>query len=487
MKTHSLTYRIGMLSFLACISLTACTKEKKVFVDRPFFDDPPTAAQGFLGFDNADTKMTVCGNCHIGQQTKWAATGHAGAWKSLQDSGHAAAYCEGCHSVGGNGNSTSGAVGYAGVADKRYEDVQCESCHGPGLSHVENPDLATTRPRGSIKILDDAGNPTLTCAECHTGVHNPFAEEWAQSKHARVEPEIASRLVTNPSGTAVCEACHTAQGVLTAWGVTDNYKEKSDPPASHMGITCAVCHDPHAKDHEGQLRFPIDVPDENVNLCMKCHHKRAQPEVTATTVRGPHSPEGPLLLGEAGWWPPGFKPEIDRIVATHGTTGNPRLCAGCHVSSFNVTDPATGAFVFRATGHLFNAIPCIGPDGKPTPDEECDVNARSFKACANSGCHSNEASAKGAFTTAKARMASLTAEVDRLLTIPPASTALNLTDGTFTVADGAWFNSKLGQLPGTPIHNPFLIEQLLIASIQAVKTTYGVQSSETVPLERQFR
>ena len=39
--------------------------------------------------------------------------------------------------------------------------------------------------------------------------------------------------------------------------------------------------------------------------------------------------------------------------------------AGGHVE--RQADPATGTFVFHATGHLFNAIPCLGPDGKPTP------------------------------------------------------------------------------------------------------------------------
>lgn len=484
MRIIPTTHRIGLVGLLVVVSLTACTKEKKVFVERPFFDDPPTAAQGFLGFDDKDQKLTVCGNCHVGQQTRWHETAHADAWKTLQDSGHSQAFCEDCHSAGPLGNATVGSVGYAGVKDTRYHDVQCESCHGPGLDHVSNPDDAAA-PQASIAILDgDAA--TKNCAECHQGAHHPFADEWVQSRHAHVNDHVVERYVTTPTADQSCLACHSGQGVLKAWGVSSDYAEKGATPANHVGITCAVCHDPHAKENDKQLRFPIDVPDEQNNLCMKCHQRRSNPDVTAASVRGPHSPEGPLLLGEAGWWPPGFTPQIDRIVATHGTTGNPKMCASCHVSRFTVTDPATGNFVFQATGHLFEAIPCLGPDGKPVPNGECDLGQRTFKACANSGCHGSEASAKAAFTTANARIAALVAEVDRLLPLVPAG-EYNLTDGRFTVADGAWFNKELCKRAGSPTHNPYLTEQLMIASISALKTTYGIQASELVSLDRMFK
>ena len=46
-----------------------------------------------------------------------------------------------------------------------------------------------------------------------------------------------------------------------------------------LGITCSVCHDPHDAINDHQLRFPIDVPDINQNLCMKCHQRRAIPDL----------------------------------------------------------------------------------------------------------------------------------------------------------------------------------------------------------------
>jgi hypothetical protein len=60
-------------------------------------------------------------------------------------------------------------------------------------------------------------------------------------------------------------------------------------------------------------------------------------------------------------------------------------------------------------------------------------------------------------------------------------------DGRFTVADGAWFNSQLAKMTGSTVHNPFLIEQLLIATINQLRTTYNLPVTViSVSLERQI-
>jgi predicted CXXCH cytochrome family protein len=410
----------------------------------------------------------VCGNCHVGQQSRWQGTAHAHAWNTLAQSGHMQGVCQKCHSVNELGNVVTESAGYNSTHDARYQDVQCESCHGPGLDHASAPD--NTQPIASMAISQ---NPPTGCAECHNGVHHPFVEEWAQSKHGEVEPHVLQGLETNPSQYATCVDCHTGQGALKAWGVDTRYIEQNPSASGHLAIVCAVCHDPHSAENEGQLRFPLDVPSENEQLCMKCHHRRAVPEITAQTIRGPHSPEGPLLLGDAGWIPPNT--DITQIETSHGPAGNPKLCATCHVASFTVTDAATGQFSFQATGHLFQAIPCLDATGKPVVGDSCDVSQRSFMACANSGCHSTEGQARNLYTFAKQTVDDLITQVDDMLAqVPPSE--FNLSDGKFTVADGAWFNARLGELPGSVIHNPFLVEQLLRASIQAITDTYGVSA-----------
>lgn len=474
-ENYGLLVAVCLLGLAMVIGLSGCTDEKTVYVEKGRFEDPPPAAQGFLGYSDAAAKETVCGQCHLGHQAKWETTVHADAWNTLQASGHAASYCENCHTVGPLGNSTDGSVGWVGAKDERYHDVQCESCHGPGLNHVTDAD-ASEPPQASVKVVFAAGVDTTGCAECHNGTHHPYAEEWAQSLHAEHNSHATS---------ASCMPCHSAQGALAAWGVTADYLEKGYAGGDTLGITCAVCHDPHGGVNEGQLRWPINVPSVTNNLCMKCHNRRGQPE-TASKTRGPHAPEGPLLLGDAGYWPAGYEPTVD-LVTTHGTSGNDRLCAACHVSSFTVNDPETGAFSFNATGHLFNAIPCLGEDGKPVPETECDVSERSFGACAASGCHGSATSARSAYVVAWNRIDALADRLEEILNLPGVKDTLNLTDKVYRLENGCNFNLSLARLPGTSTHNPFVAEQLLLASIQALNAKYGLSAPDGLRLERQIR
>ena len=457
---------IGTMCLLGA-TFVACVDENVVFRDRPLFDEPPTGAAQFLGYSVTETKLTTCGNCHVGKQAEWAKTAHADAWSGLQLSGHAQESCEACHTVNELGNPTEEDGGWVATQNARYQDVQCESCHGPGLGHVQNPDAS--QPLASILVGTEL---EAGCGECHQGTHNPFVEEWSQSRHGD--------MTSFPQTREGCVACHEMRGVFAAWGIKADYTEKEQGQA--IPITCAVCHDPHDATNPKQLRFPINTPDVETNLCMKCHHKRAVPD--PDSPRGPHSPQGPLLLGEdAGWRPPNFAYGEGIIAGTHGSDANPRLCAGCHVNRMNVADEATGGFVFNATGHLFNPIPCLDAEGKPTPSKvDCTVEERSFAGCTASGCHGSETAARSAYIVAGARIADLVTELDALLAQVPTS-EFSTTDDVFTTAEGAKFNAGLGAITSSAIHNPFLTEALLTASIKQVKLDYGLPSVSSVALE----
>jgi predicted CXXCH cytochrome family protein len=466
--------RIGYLPLLgiALFAVSGCVDEKIVFKDRELFTDPPTAAASFLGYTDHDSKLTVCGNCHIGPQAQWKETPHASAWADLQANPGAAGFCEGCHTVGELGNTVTGSVGYAATGDARYEDVQCESCHAAGLTHVTNPSDATV----PLPVMSVGLDLSEGCGECHQGTHHPFVEEWSQSGHGTV--------VAYPASRPDCEGCHTGEGALAAWGVNTVYAEQDRvaQPGEHLAITCAVCHDPHGSDNDAQLRFPVDVPSEEGNLCMKCHHKRGTPD--PASFRGPHSPEGPTLLGTAGWWPPSLEFPGGKIVATHGSDANPKLCASCHVQSFTVTDEQSGDFVFQSTGHLFQATPCIGADGLPT-SESCDEVDRTFQSCVTSGCHTSEDGARAIMLVAELRIDALANELSGLISQVPAS-EFDEDDARYTVGEGAKFNLGLAESGGAVVHNPFLIEALLIASVQTVKDKYGLAALSNVSLEREL-
>ena len=94
---------------------------------------PPPAEPGrplYVGMDK-------CASCHKPAVALWRTTVHAHAWKTLVDGGKQADYkCVGCH-VTGYGEIGGSSLGYT----RRLENVQCETCHGPGSAHVAGKGL----------------------------------------------------------------------------------------------------------------------------------------------------------------------------------------------------------------------------------------------------------------------------------------------------------------------------------------------------------
>lgn len=477
----------GLIVAAACAFAIGCTSEKIVYRSGTNFGAPPTAAANFIGYYDVANKQTVCGSCHVDYQTRWSATKHASAWTDLQASGHATGSCQACHSVDNLGNAvTDTAVGYRSTKDTRYQDVQCESCHGPGLTHASSPTLAN-RPLASIKADTNATNG---CGECHTGVHEPFVDEWKQKNANGLSHSIVqSGTVGNTDPT--CVGCHTAQGALERFGVNGNYVEKAPSTgltaANALPLVCATCHDPHGSDNPHQLRASLSAATIDQNLCIKCHQRRADPS-QVTTRNSVHSPEGPTLLGLAGWFPPGMSVG-DSIIGSHGTPSrNPQLCATCHVARFTATDKATGAFAFQATGHRFIAAPCVDANGIPAANQSCDISAKTFRSCASSTCHASESVARTLYLTDSARVLQLVASansaVAKVTAIKPADCKLG--GPIYTSCLGTQFNVSLAQSPGGFVHNPFLLERLLIASINQLQKDYGVTPDVGVPLTPQF-
>jgi hypothetical protein len=523
MKTFQSVGRrlVGLLAFGAVLVSLGCEEQKLVFlgpdtvgvpveVPRNVANPPPDGA--FLGYFDSGEKLTTCGNCHVGQQSGWETTAHSGAYGSI--AAFAQPFCLGCHNVSqlGNGLGTSvlsgdldAAGGWNAVEDTVYFDVQCENCHGAGNTHVQNPDA--TQPLASLKVfeVDAATNDTifLACGECHSDAHHPFVEEWEQSPHA--EPfglffpqdppeECASCAAANPA----CVRCHRGQGILESWGENANYVEKFD--AEHMPITCAVCHDAHDATNEHQVRFPVDdVADVNDHLCARCHDRRSVPDAGSEHGLEPHSPETALIQGEAGFFFAGMPIGSGDVRGTHGNPAvNTGLCATCHLATYEIRDPDSNDHIFTVTGHLFRPIPCVDAQGIPLPfGVACGltVQERFFGSCVDAGCHGDETAAFSAVTAARNRMEPKVANLIDILKIVEANTGGDSTDleaeggeidpflSTLTVAEQAFFNYHLAifgsgefgtnTVLGSAVHNPFLIELLIDASIAEVEAEYA--------------
>jgi predicted CXXCH cytochrome family protein len=474
-------------------TIAACTDEKIVEVERPPFNPPADASSGFLGYYDAATKQTTCGNCHTDFQAGWEETAHAGAYATLKANPGAQDACYSCHTVTANGNDGTGTIGHDKVKDATYYDVQCESCHGQGLEHVKGVNQGQlVRPLAQFDVGPDT---TAGCGSCHTGAHQPFVEQWSKSPHATKFPLDEYR--------SPCWNCHEGRKAVESWGETANYKERTSTTPMSVAL-CSTCHDPHGGPNSGQLRWPINTDDPAQNLCIKCHWRGGREVPTAGSSRGnsPHAPQGAVLLGDAGYRAAGYEyPD-----ATSHRTRNPKYCAGCHVNMYSITDPASGNFVFNNVGHTFLPTPCVDTKGIPTGGQDCAYTtaARSWKSCALANCHgagaAGETTAKDAFVASKQLMEGLVSvlwvdgDKDESVDIPPTDTGylpvvkrdfpgqLNPSDQIITAADGAEFNAKLcAERYGNGdkskgVHNPFLCRALLLASTDEMKKKYNLPS-----------
>jgi len=479
---------------VAAIALAACTTNQIQYLTRPPFNPPVDSAAGFLGFYTVSTKQTTCGNCHVDHQATWALTKHAAAHDDLAAAGSGTnKSCIGCHDVSEQGNLATGPAAFNKVQDSTYYDVQCENCHGPGYTHATNPQI-TNVPLARVAV----DTTKYGCGGCHTGNHEPFVQEWQQSLH--------SVLVAPAQGNAACMSCHEGKAALASWGVYAIYPHADS--VTNLPQTCVVCHDPHGSPNTAQLRFPINSPDENVNLCMHCHARTAEPIVgnTATSSHGgPHAPQGPMIDGVAGYFPPGTSYDTTLLTTSHGSSANPNLCAGCHVYAFTVTDQVTGAFKLSVVGHSFYPTPCLDNTGAPNGLNTCarpgdatfTPTTRSFLACAASGCHASTAAAQSAFQANRGNIALLVNTLwndvngnQKLDTFPIDSGYLaqiyeknkaDLTNATaVTPAEGCLFDAQmLGENLAANgdrsygVHNPFLAAALLQSCITELQGQYA--------------
>ena len=100
----------------------------------------------------------ACKTCHEDAYSQWAGTRHATAMATLEKMGQQAdPECVGCH--------TTGALQRGGFTTLKETpnlvNVQCEACHGAGLSHKEKPTA------GYGKVSEEL------CRSCHTEAYNP--------------------------------------------------------------------------------------------------------------------------------------------------------------------------------------------------------------------------------------------------------------------------------------------------------------------------
>jgi hypothetical protein len=130
----------------------------------------------------------------------------------------------------------------------------------------------------------------------------------------------------------------------------------------------------------------------------------------------------------------------------------------------------------------------VDANGVPTTDQLCAITAKTFRSCVSGSCHASETVARALYITDSTRVQQLVASANSAITkvkaAKPAECALG--GPKYTTCLGTQFNVSLALSPGNFVHNPFLIEQLLVASINQMQKDYGITPDIGVSLDRKF-
>lgn len=144
----------------------------------------------------------------------------------------------------------------------------CESCHGPGASHAEDPSSANIRGRGTAPE-----EMAASCRQCHAWPAS--GQELRTPSHARAG---ISCLSCHQSGHQAAKAEHLLRAPEEQVCGSCHPKERSEfslPFAHRQGrsaVPCSTCHGVHQ-----QLFGDLGTPQDPQKRCVSCHGEKAGP------------------------------------------------------------------------------------------------------------------------------------------------------------------------------------------------------------------
>lgn len=241
----------------------------------------PLTAEAQAKTQKADA--AVSGATYVGQETC------VGCHESVK--------VDGLHAMKADSKSPAGAKG-------------CESCHGPGSKHADDPEKVKPAQFGKISATEASS----FCTSCHTSGEHAF---WANSKHeARNVSCQSCHSVHNPKGasqlkeatqTKLCASCHQA--------IVNKVNRFNHMPVREDKMQCSSCHNVHGSANVKLLNAGVNIDQS----CTSCHQEK----------------RGPFLWEHA--------PVSNSCVTCHDPHGSnndrmlvakqPGICQRCHVSS----------------------------------------------------------------------------------------------------------------------------------------------------------
>ncbi|MGP8152548.1 MAG: DmsE family decaheme c-type cytochrome [Smithella sp.] len=237
----------------------------------------------------------------------------------------------------------------------------CESCHGPGLAHVQK---GGGRGTGIIAFgkKDNPDIKTAQCLSCHQDSRVvPF---WDLSSH-KTNGVSCSDCHSGHSGTKnnlkatqpdLCYTCHLS--------VRAQMNKQSHHPVKEGLMKCTQCHDQHGGS--GPKMIKADTVNE---LCFKCHAEKRGPFLwehppvaeNCMTCHVPHgSNHGKLLTSkppllcqschDAAQHPGTIYTNLETFPGS-ATSGKNRMiargCLNCHSNIHGSMSPSQGQYFIR--------------------------------------------------------------------------------------------------------------------------------------------
>ena len=172
--------------------------------------------------------------------------------------------CLECHSEMGDALGIHGRPGFG-----KLSDHGCETCHGPGSIHVEDPDVVANRPTLNGKSAEEK---SASCQTCHDGGAQFF---WSGSTHQTRNVACTDCHSVHSSksedaqlvASTMLEQCFSCHKNIRA----DLWKN-SHHPIREGKISCTDCHNPHGTQTAKML-----LGDSANELCYTCHTEKRGP------------------------------------------------------------------------------------------------------------------------------------------------------------------------------------------------------------------
>ncbi|MHB0963640.1 MAG: DmsE family decaheme c-type cytochrome [Gemmatimonadaceae bacterium] len=214
--------------------------------------------------------------------------------------------CVGCH----ESVKTTGMHGIKADLRTPAGGKGCESCHGPGSKHADDPEKVKPMQFGKVSAVE----ASAACTSCHSTSEHAF---WANSKHeARNVGCVSCHSVHSAKGDKglkeatqgkLCASCHQA--------IANKLNRFNHMPVREDKMACSSCHNVHGSANVRMLRAGTNIDQS----CTSCHQEK----------------RGPFLWEHA--------PVANSCVTCHDPHGSsndrmlvakqPGICQRCHVTS----------------------------------------------------------------------------------------------------------------------------------------------------------